>query len=104
MTKFFTVKEVAETYNIREIHVRDLIRARRIRAIKQDLDFGGLWEYLIPEQDLDVVREYSYFRDMRPIKALNQEFLDRLDELEEQMYDNICFIGEIRRKLEKGEL
>ena len=103
MTKFYTVNEVAELYNVAPNLVRIWINNGKMYAIKRKIGFGGLWEYAIPEDSLTNVREYKRVANYNTYRATIRRATERLDMLEEALYDEINLIIEMRQKLEKGE-
>lgn len=105
MKQFYTVNETAEIYGVSPATVTKMIRDGEIKAVKQMLGYGGFYRWAIPVKSITPksVFEHRNF-DPRTIRALERDYLDRLDELEEALYDTIECISEIRYKIEKGEL
>lgn len=103
MKKYLTVNEVTEQFGIPGCMLRRMIQSGEIKALKRKTGYGGLWEYIIPVNVIDETRIYerTHF-DPRTVRVMQEDYLARLDELEEQLYDNACLLAEMRERIQKG--
>lgn len=105
MKQFYTVNEVADIYDVSPTTVKKWIHGCEIKAVKQLIGYGGIKRWVIPVKYVTPksVFEHRNF-DPRTIRTMNRDYLNRLDEIEEALYDSIECINEIRHRIEKGEL